>query len=292
MKELKASNFEEPYLETLYQKLDRAEKESAKSEILRGIFTTGSQIVLKFGFSLTILLGGILYANGQVTLFIYLVFILIASRFYDPICTALIFSSALMTADIRIDRLKEIENWPEHTGSNESAPSDFDITFENVSFSYETGKKVIDNLSFTAKQGEVTALVGPSGSGKRTAAKLAARFWDVQQGRIRLGNTDISTVDEETLLQQYSFVFQDVVLFNNTVMENIRVGRRDAADEEVMEAARLAQCDEFISRLPDGYRTIIGENGAKLSGGERQRLSIARAILKNAPIILLDEATA
>lgn len=291
MKELKASNFEEPYLGTLYQKLDRAEKESATSEILRGFFTTGSQIVLKFGFALTILLGGILYANGQITLFIYLVFILMASRFYDPICSALIFSSALITVDIRINRLKEIANWPEHTGIEDIQPSTYDISFENVSFSYETGKKVIDNLTFTAKQGEVTALVGPSGSGKSTAAKLAARFWDIQQGHIRLGNTDISTVDEEALLQYYSFVFQDVVLFDNTVMENIRVGRRDATDEEVMKAAQLAQCEEFISRLPDGYSTIIGENGARLSGGERQRLSIARAILKNAPIILLDEAT-
>lgn len=292
MKELKACNFEQSYLTGLYQKLDQVEKISGRIEILRGFFITGSQIVLKLGFALTILLGGILYTKGMVSLFIYLVFILMASRFYDPICAALVFVSALMHADIRIDRLKEIGGWLEHDGEEQRIPSNFDITFEDVSFAYENGEKVLNHLSFTARQGEVTALVGPSGSGKSTAAKLAARFWDVDEGKIRLGEIDISTVEEEVLLQHYSFVFQDVVLFNNTVMENIRVGRRAATDEEVIEAARLARCHEFISGFPHGYDTVIGENGARLSGGERQRLSIARAILKNAPIILLDEATA
>ena len=219
-------------------------------------------------------------------------YLLVVSRLYDPLGTSLQNLAAIISANIPIERMNEINNYPVQPGTAELKTNGFDIEFNNVSFAYNSGESVLNGVSFTAKQGEVTALIGPSGGGKSTAARLAARFWDVSGGKITLGGTDINTVDPEKLLAAYSIVFQDVTLFNNTVMENIRIGRLGATDGEVLAAAREAQCDEFVQKLPQGYNTMIGENGSALSGGERQRISIARALLKDSPVILLDEATA
>ena len=238
-------------------------------------------------------------ANKRVTLaeklrklLTYFMFLMAATRIYDPLSGVLANIAEIFNARLKISRMQEIESQPIQEGATEYSVDGFDIVFDHVFFAYNNDEPVLSDVSFTAKQGEITALVGPSGSGKSTAAKLTARFWDVSGGRITLGGTDIKTVDPESLLKNYAIVFQDVVLFDNTVMENIRIGRKDASDKEVVAAAKAAQCEEFINRLPEGYHTVIGENGAILSGGERQRLSIARAILKNAPVILLDEATA
>ena len=230
--------------------------------------------------------------GGGIDFFTYLLFLLAASRVYEPLSGVMMQLSEIFNANLQIKRMKEMESQPELSGTDSCANKGYDITFDHVSFSYQDGETVLKNVSFTAKQGEVTALVGPSGSGKSTAVKLAARFWDATGGEIRLGGINIRTVEPETLLSNYSIVFQDVVLFSDTIMENIRIGRRNATDEEVIAVAKAACCDEFISRFPQGYQTVIGENGSTLSGGERQRISIARALLKDAPVILLDEATA
>lgn len=226
------------------------------------------------------------------TLFTYILFLIAASRLYDPLSGAMANMAELFSVQLQVNRLKEIEEYPEETGEKEIHTNGYDITFDHVRFSYEKDKPVLRDVSFTAKQGQVTALVGPSGGGKSTVAKLAAKFYPLDGGRILLGGTDIAPLNSTMLMKNFSIVFQDVVLFNNTIMENIRVGKKDATDEEVIAAAKAAQCDEFISKLPDGYQTVIGENGSTLSGGECQRLSIARALLKDAPVILLDEATA
>lgn len=221
-----------------------------------------------------------------------MLFLIVASRLYDPLSATLQNLAAIIGCDPKIDRLNEIENYPLQTGQETFDPTNYDIEFKNVSFSYQKGKQVLKNVNFVAKQNEITALIGNSGGGKTTCASLAARFYELDQGMITIGGIDIATIDPEVLLSKFSIVFQDVVLFNNTILENIRIGKKDATDDDVKEAARLAFCDEFVETLPDGYNTIIGENGSKLSGGQRQRISIARAILKNAPIILLDEASA
>ena len=292
IQEIKSYNREDTYLNELQQNLNIYEKQLIRGELLAGGLVNTSQSLLKLGLVSVIIVGIQLLSSGTIDLFMYLIFLVIASRIYSPVNEVFNNLAALFYLDIRINRMNEMEALPIQQGKTDYKPQNFDIVFKDVSFSYETGKQVLQNVSFTAKQGEVTALVGPSGGGKSTSAKLAARFWDIDKGKILLGGHDISKIDPETLLQNYSVVFQDVVLFNSSVIDNIRIGRKDATDEEVIQIAKLAQCDEFVNKMPDGYHSIIGENGETLSGGERQRISIARALLKDAPIVLLDEATA
>lgn len=292
IQEIKSYHQEAAYLNGLDEKIDKYEHQLTRSELLMGIAVNGSQSILKLGLASVIIVGASLVASGQTELFTYLIFMVIGSRIYAPINEVLNNLAALFYLDVRIDRMKEMEAMPVQHGEKSFNPNGYDIRFDHVSFSYEKGKQVLDNVSFTARQGEITALVGPSGSGKSTAAKLAARFWDATSGHITLGGTDISGIEPESLLKCFSIVFQDLTLFNTSVMENIRIGKREATDEEVRRVARLARCDEFVLKMPQGYQTVIGENGETLSGGERQRISIARALLKDAPIVLLDEATA
>lgn len=292
VRDIKACNQKHEQLNKLDAKLAQAEKAAIRSELTTGTLITSAQLVLRLGLASTVLAGANLLIAGQVELMTYLVFLIAVSRLYDPLSTALINIGALFNAQLHIKRMQEIEQQPVQQGAASYQPQGYDIVFDHVTFSYNEEESVLRDVSFTAKQGEVTALVGPSGGGKSTAAKLAVRFWDALDGRITLGGVDITTVDPEVLLKNYAIVFQEVVLFNDTIIENIRLGRKDAADAEVLAAARAARCDTFIDRLPQGYQTVIGENGATLSGGERQRISIARALLKDAPVILLDEATA
>ena len=291
-RELRAANAEGRYLTGLDRKIRAAESRQIRSELGMAMFVVPAQMILKFGIATVALTGGLLLAAGTLDTLAFFLFLMLVSRLYDPLTTSLQNLAAINSTQINIDRMNEITDCPVQTGTTQFSPDGYDICFEHVGFSYQEGESVLRDVSFTAKQGEVTALIGPSGGGKSTAAKLAARFWDAGAGKITLGGVDVSTVDPETLLSAYAIVFQDVTLFDNTVLENIRVGRKDATDEEVLAAAREAQCDEFVQRLPEGYRTMIGENGSALSGGERQRISIARALLKDAPVILLDEATA
>ena len=292
VRDLKANNAEEKYLSGLNEKIDNVEKSAFASELATGVFVVSAQLILKFGIATTALTGAVLYKNGSLDMITFFMYLLVVSRLYDPMQATLTNLAAVISLRVNISRMNEILYHPVQTGSETLDNNGTDIVFENVSFSYDDGEKVIENISFTAKQGEVTALVGPSGGGKTTVSRLAARFYDISEGRITVGGVDISTVDPEKLLSLYSIVFQNVLLFNNTVLENIRIGRLGASDEEVIAAAKLANVDEFVEKMPDKWHTFIGENGCELSGGERQRISIARAFLKNAPIILLDEATA
>lgn len=292
MRDLKSNNAEGKYLDALDEKIDKLEGRMIKSELGAAMFVVPASMILKLGMGTVALVGGILLAENTLTVLSFFMFLLVASRLYDPLASSLQNLAAIISTRIPIERMNSIENYPIQPGTGELKTKGYDIVFENVSFSYNTGEQVLDNVSFTAKQGEVTALIGPSGGGKSTAAKLAARFWDVYRGKITIGGQDVRKVDPEKLLSAYSIVFQDVTLFNNTVMENIRIGRQGATDEDVLAAAKEAQCDEFVEKLPEGYQTMIGENGSMLSGGERQRISIARALLKDSPVILLDEATA
>lgn len=292
VQDIKACNLEEQYLKKLDQKIDNSEKSQISSETMTASLVTAGQMILRLGLATVIVVGNALMLKNETSLFTYILFLIAASRLYDPLSGAMTNMAELFNVDLQVDRLKSIQNYPEENGKKEYATNGYDITFDHVGFSYEPGKPVLKDVSFTAKQGQVTALVGPSGGGKSTIANLAAGFYDIDSGKITLGGTDIAPIDSTALMKDFSVVFQNVVLFNNTVMENIRVGRKNATDEEVIKAAKAANCHEFIEKLPEGYQTVIGENGSTLSGGECQRLSIARALLKDAPVILLDEATA
>ena len=291
IREIRAANQEERYLDGLNQKIDFHEKTTTRGALTTGLFVNAASGIMRLGVATTILVGADLILSGQINFMLLFLFLLVITRIYAPFDQSLALIAEMFVSQVSANRITEIYETPAAAGSETFAPKGHDIVFEHVGFAYDE-KKVLHDVSFTAKEGEVTALVGPSGSGKSTCARLAARLWDVTEGTIRVGGADIAAVDPEVLLGDYSMVFQDVVLFDDTVMENIRLGRREAADEEVRAAARAANCEEFVRRLPQGYDTPIGENGAKLSGGERQRISIARALLKDAPIILLDEATA
>ncbi len=292
IQEIKAYCEEESICKAMDEHSRNHENSQIKGEFSTGVILNGAQVFLKFGLASVLIFGSILLAQNKLSIFDYLVYIVCASTIYSPIYLVLNNMSELFFLDVRLNRFKEMDNMEVQRGTTKFTPKNFDIEFKDVSFFYNEDKQVLKNVSFTAKQGEITALVGPSGSGKTTAAKLAARFWDIQGGTITLGGEDISRIDPETLLKNFSIVFQDVVLFNASIRDNIRIGKRDATDEEILRAAKLANCDEFVQKLPQGYDTVIGENGDTLSGGERQRISIARAILKDAPIVLLDEATA
>ena len=291
LRDLKANNAQARYMEELDRKIDAVEHQTWITEMGNAVFNGSARMVLKFGIATTALVGGILLAGGKIDVLNYFVALLVVSRIYDPLTTSLDNLTAILATDIPCRRMDKILSGEEQTGVETLSNQGCDIQFEHVAFSYNKGEKVLQDVSFTAKQGEVTALIGPSGGGKTTISRLATRFWDVDSGKITVGGMDVSKVDPETLMSLYSIVFQDVTLFNNTIMENIRIGKKDATDEEVLAAAKLAHCDEFAEKMPDGYQTMIGENGSALSGGERQRISIARAFLKDAPIILLDEAS-
>ncbi len=291
IREIRATNREKEYLDRLYQKIDRFESTNRKGELVIGLFVNGASIIMRLGVATTILTGASLVLKGSIDFMLMFLFLMVITRIYAPFDQALALIAEMFVSQVSASRLNEIHDTPTAEGAEVFEPKGHDIVFDNVSFAYDD-HDVLKGVSFTAKEGEVTALVGPSGSGKSTCARLAARLWDVPKGSIKVGGADISTVDPEVLLTDYSMVFQDVVLFDDTVMENIRLGKHGATDEEVRAAAAAANCDEFVEKLPQGYDTPIGENGAKLSGGERQRISIARALLKNAPIVLLDEATA
>ena len=292
IREIKACGRQEIYMDKLEEKLAAMERGSIHSELATGVFVCSAQAFLRLGLASTILTGGMLLAGGELSFLYFLGFLFAAARLYDPLGLVLQNIAATFNTKLQIERMRSILEQPVQEGTEKFTPQNFDIVFDHVSFAYREGDGVLDGVSFIARQGEVTALIGPSGGGKSTACKLAARFWDASGGKVTLGGVDVATVDPETLLKYYSMVFQDVVLFRDTVMENIRLGRRGATDEEVIAAAKAARCDAFIRKLPKGYQTMIGENGSTLSGGERQRISIARALLKDAPVILLDEATA
>lgn len=292
VRDLKANNAEGNYLSGLKNKIKGVEKSNIKAELTTAVFVTGAGMVLKLGIATVALVGSALLVNGTLGVLTFFMFLLVASRLYDPMQAVLQNLAAIIAMRTNVARMNEILEYPVQTGNDTLTNSGYDVVFDHVGFAYPGGEVVLKDVSFTAKQGEVTALVGPSGGGKTTVSRLAARFWDIRKGKITVGGMDVAEIDPEKLMSLYSIVFQDVTLFDNTIMENIRLGKKGATDEEVMSAARLANVDEFAEKLPDKWNTNIGENGCELSGGERQRISIARAFLKDAPVILLDEATA
>lgn len=292
VRDIQAYNNQEEYMKGLDEKIKAVEKHAVATELGTAVFVGSAQMILKLGIATVALVGAALLASGKLDVITFFMFLMVVSRIYDPMQVSLQNLAAIIASDVQSARLDEILSHDVQEGSEKLDNKGYDIEFSNVGFSYDTGDVVLNDVSFTAKQGEVTALIGPSGGGKTTVSRLAARFWDADKGKITVGGMDISMIDPETLMSLYSIVFQDVTLFNNTVIENIRIGKMDATDEEVIAAAKLAHCDEFAEKLSDGWNTMIGENGCELSGGERQRISIARAFLKDAPVILLDEATA
>ena len=292
LRDLRANNAEDRYMDMLEEKIRKVEKMALFTELKMAVYVNSASIILKLGIGTTAIVGGALLAQGSIDILTFFMFLMLVARLYDPMQITLQNFAAVISVELQSERLDEVLSHEIQTGSEQKNNNGYDIVFDHVGFKYSDDTDVLKDVSFTAKQGEVTALIGPSGGGKTTISRLAARFWDVSEGRITLGGEDISKIDPETLLSDYSIVFQDVILFNNSIKENIRIGREGASDEDIMRAARLANCEEFINKLPDGYDTFIGENGSELSGGERQRISIARAFLKDAPIILLDEATA
>lgn len=291
-REIRSLNKAGAFQSDLGRRIDRFEREKIGAELAMGVAVCSAQGFLRLGIASVIVVGTMLLVAGRVDFLVFFVYLLAVTRVYDPINVILQAIAELMDMSLSLKRMCAIENEPIQTGSTSFEPQGYDVAFDDVGFAYADGEDVLDGVSFTAREGQVTALVGASGSGKSTAVKLASRFWDVSSGAVFVGGVDVSTVDPETLLSSFSEVFQDVVLFDDTVRENIRLGKKNATDEEVLAAAKAARCDEFVERLPNGYDTLIGENGGRLSGGERQRISIARALLKDAPIVLLDEATA
>lgn len=291
-RDLKSNNAENRYLSGLFNKVKLVEKRALFSELGTASFVVSSQLILKLGIVSVAFAGGVMLMSDSLDVLTFFMFLLVVAMLYDPLIMALQNLAAVISLNVPSERMNVILEHPIQTGSDKLTNNGFDIVFDHVGFAYDTSEMVLNDVSFTARQGEVTALIGPSGGGKTTASRLAARFWDITKGKITVGGMDISTVNPETLMTLYSIVFQNVTLFNNTVMENIRLGRRTATDAEVIEAGKLANCDEFVDKLPQKWNTPIGENGSELSGGERQRISIARAFLKDAPIIFLDEATA
>lgn len=292
IRDLRANNAEDRYMDMLEGKIRKVEKMALFTELKMAVYVNSASIILKLGIGTTAIVGGVLFAQGSIDILTFFMFLMLVARLYDPMQITLQNFAAVISVELQSERLDEVLSHEIQTGSEQKTNNGYDIVFDHVGFKYSDDTDVLKDVSFTAKQGEVTALIGPSGGGKTTISRLAARFWDVSEGKITLGGEDISKIDPETLLSDYSIVFQDVILFNNSIKENIRIGREGASDEEIMRAAKLANCEEFINKLPNGYDTFIGENGSELSGGERQRISIARAFLKDAPIILLDEATA
>lgn len=292
LRDLKSYNATATYMKGLNQKIKAVEKHAVVTEYSNAMFVCSAQMILKLGIGTVALTGGVLFAKGEIDALTFFMYLLVVSRMYDPFQVALENFAAVISTDTQCKRMDEILNYEEQSGETTMDHQGYDICFDHVAFSYEDGEQVLRDVSFTAKQGEVTALIGPSGGGKTTVSRLAARFWDANKGSITVGGMDVSKIDPETLLSLYSIVFQDVTLFNNTILENIRIGKKDATDEEVIAAAKLAHCDEFVEKMPQKWNSMIGENGSELSGGERQRISIARAFLKDAPIILMDEATA
>jgi ATP-binding cassette subfamily B protein len=291
VRDLKSYNYENEYYGRISNLTSNVEKSRIKSELMASAGVIIGKVVLNLGIVSVILLGSYLIMNDQVSLFTLLIFLIASAIIYGPVENGLLFLSEIFIMDIKIDRSKEIESQVIEGGLTDYSLDGYDVEFSDVNFNYDDLKDVLSDISFVARQGEVTALVGPSGGGKSTISKLAARFWDPVSGEVSLGGQNLAELDSEKLLENFSIVFQDVILFNTSILENIRVGRKDATDEEVLQAARLAECDEFVQKLPDGYDTVIGENGELLSGGQRQRISIARALLKDANVILLDEAT-
>lgn len=292
VRDLRSNNMADTYMTGLNKKIKAVEKHSLVSEFVTAVFVSSAQMILKFGIGTVAVVGSALLIKGEINVVTFFMFLLVVTRMYDPLQIALQNFAAIISLDTNCRRMDEILSHPEQTGRDRLDNKGYDIEFSNVAFSYNDGEQVLKDVTFTAKQGEVTALIGPSGGGKTTVSRMATRFWDYNKGKITVGGMEVAQIDPEKLMSLYSIVFQDVILFNNTIMENIRIGKKDATDEEVMQAARLAHCEEFVEKLPDKWNTMVGENGSELSGGERQRISIARAFLKDAPIILMDEATA